>query len=162
VSVQPSDNEQSVTGPSVASSNNTEQMLAGFMSALQESIKADISSVKSDINSVRAEVASGKTDISSVKTRVREDVRAEISSIRKDIKAENKKLLKICETKNQELRKEINSKLDNETRMITSLVGQTKKEFESELVAVKGLMLEQKVELNDAINMLAQDVDNKI
>jgi archaellum component FlaC len=137
VSVHPSDNEQSVAGPSVASSNDIEHMLAGFLSALQETIKADISGIKSDINNVRAEITSVKNDINIVKTSVIGDVRAEIANIRKDLNTKNEKLLKSCESTNQELRKELNSDLKNETRRVRGLVRQTKSEFESELIAPK-------------------------
>jgi hypothetical protein len=72
-------------------------MLAGFMSAIQESLRGnqesvtnDFNSVKNDINgikaNVRADLSATNEKLEQFKTSVIEDVRAEINNNRKDMK----------------------------------------------------------------------------
>jgi Skp family chaperone for outer membrane proteins len=113
--------QSSVSDPLPSGVSNVQQRFAGFMSAIQESLKANQECVRADINSV-------KDDINSIKA----EVRAEINYIEKDIKAENESLIKLT---NQETKKELTAILYWEVRRLTNLVGQEQREFESELLS---------------------------
>jgi hypothetical protein len=167
------DNEES--GPVTQSSASVELLLKNFMAViqegnrtLQESIKSDINSIKSEISSVRSDV---REEINSVRAELntnserleqfRANISAEIASIRTDVKAETDRLIKNCERKNEELRKEIESNLDSEARRITNLVGQAKREFQSELLAAKEQMDEGQEKLSSAISTLSKEVNDR-
>jgi hypothetical protein len=128
---------------------------------LQESIKSEINSVRSDvrehIDSVRAELNTNSERLE----QVRANLSAEIARIRTDVKAETDRLIKNCERKNEELRKEIQSNLDSEARRITNLVGQAKREFQSELLAAKEQMDEGQEKLSNAISTFSQEVNDR-
>jgi hypothetical protein len=136
--------EQIVSGPSSSSVSNLEQMLMGFMSAMQQSNRDLQDSIRADLSATNAKLEQFQ------------------NSIRKDIKTEIEKLSKKFELKNQEIKKEFTAKLDSEARRLTNLVGQVQREVESELLAAKGGIEGQKSEMNTAMNKLEQVVDNKI
>jgi hypothetical protein len=112
-------------------------MLSGIIVAVQESHTKLQESVMADISSVRADLIANQESGGAELSANQERVMADINSIRNDIKAENEKLIKKFELWNQEAKKESAAKLDSEARRLTSLVGQVRKDTESELLAVK-------------------------
>jgi hypothetical protein len=104
-------------------------MLEGFMTAIQQSVKAELSthqeSVWADLIShqERAETFQEiiRADLNSHQDKFekfQERVRADIKSVRADIKSENGLLIQKFEQQTQATRKEFKSQLDAEARRV--------------------------------------------
>jgi hypothetical protein len=158
LSDQPANTLEKSQSNSPNATTQLEQILAAFMTAMEESNAQLRESIKSDLRSVRSDLSSVKSDLNASQAKFdqfqakndqfQDSIKKELqihqekfenfqTEVRSDLQFETQKLLKTFETQAQGLRKEFTDKLAAETRQVTQMVSQVQAETTAELVAVK-------------------------